>query len=117
MYMDHNEETHPSPYASASQPGENQVETTDAENSLSVILSIYWSFLWRSVIVGVLALLVFSFILGVVLAMIDKVELAEPLGGLATFVIAIPVGIWALGAALNKKHKGYSVVFSKKRER
>ncbi|RUO25836.1 hypothetical protein CWE09_03650 [Aliidiomarina minuta] len=117
--MDHNNDIPDEAITGASEAKQNltpTTETTDAENNLPVILSIYWSFLWRSVAVGLLTLLIFSFILGFVLAMIDKVELAETLGGIATIVIAVPVGIWALGSALNKPHKGYSIVFSKKKE-
>ncbi len=72
-------------------------------------LSIWWSWLWRAFIFSVIFGGLLGGIGGFVVGFAGHPEAASSVGGLMGWLASIPVSIWALKAALSKKHKGYSV--------
>ena len=84
-------------------------EQTDAENSLPMVLSVWWSFTWRFIIIFVAA----SFVIGLVMALVTGGDIAraEQIAGIASTVLALPISIWSLGKALSVKHKNHRIVF------
>lgn len=82
---------------------------TDAENSLPMVLSVWWSFTWRFIIIFVAA----SFIIGLIMniATGGDVVRAEQIGGIIAMVASIPISIWSFGKALSVKHKKNRIIF------
>lgn len=85
-------------------------DTTNAENSLAMVMSVWWSFVWRFLALSVAIGVVTGLILGVFIQDLAALELISTV---ASMIIAIPVSIWSLGSALNRKHHGYHIVFTK----
>ncbi|MCL5049814.1 MAG: hypothetical protein M1473_04690 [Firmicutes bacterium] len=85
---------------------------TDAENSIAMVLSVWWSFTWRFVAL----FLVVSFVVGMILALATggDVTAAERWGSIISVIAGIPIGIWSIGKALSVKHKGLNIVFIRK---
>lgn len=86
-------------------------EYTDAENSLPMILSVWWSFSWRFVLLFIAA----SFIIGLILTIVTGGDLlaAERWGGALSLLVGIPISIWSLGKALSCAHKQHRIIFTK----
>jgi hypothetical protein len=68
---------------------------------------------WRTALVGMLVGFVLGFIGGFIVAAAGWPELGGAVGMLLGWLGSIPVSIWALKAALSKKHGAYSVVLVK----
>ena len=83
------------------------------EITLNSTLSIWWSFMWRALVVGVLCGFVLGFIGGFMLAIAGRGELSATVGAILGWLGSIPVSIWALKAALAKQHGGYSIALMK----
>lgn len=86
-------------------------QQTDAENSLPMVLSVWWSFTWRSGLLFVVA----SFLVGMIVTIATGGDLVriEQISGIVTLIIAIPIGIWSMGKALSVKHKGHRIIFTR----
>lgn len=84
-------------------------EQTDAENSLAMVLSVWWSFSWRFVALFVVT----SFLIGLVLALATggDVAAAERWGSVLSLIAAVPISIWSIGKALSTKHKQHRIIF------
>lgn len=84
------------------------------EITLEKSLSIWWSMIWRFVLISTLAGALLGFVGGLMVGMIGgSSELSGAVGALLGWLISIPVSMWALKAALSKKHGGYSVALVK----
>lgn len=66
------------------------------------VLPIWWSMAWRGILGGAAAGFAAGFLLGFIGALLGQAEMASLWGGVAGMIVAIPVSIWALKAALNK---------------
>ncbi len=77
--------------------------------NLEQVLSIWWSMVWRVVVVNVPVSLVLGFIGGFIVGAAGYPGLGAPVGAILAWLGSIPVSIWALKAALLKEHGGYSV--------
>lgn len=83
------------------------------EVTLEKTLSIWWSMVWRAVLVSMLVGFILGFIGVFIGSAAGRPELGGAVGALLGWLGSIPVSIWALKAALSKKHGGYSVVLVK----
>lgn len=83
------------------------------ELNLERTLSLFWSFIWRSFIGAVIAGVVLGFIGGFIVGAAGHPELGAAVGALLGYLGSIPVMIWALRAALLRKHTAYKVVLVK----
>lgn len=84
-----------------------------SEITLKKTLSIWWSTVWRALLVSMLVGAILGFIGGFIVGVAGRPELSGAVGALLGWLGSIPVSIWALKAALSKKHGGYSIVFTR----
>ena len=82
------------------------------EITLEKALSIWWSFIWRTVLASMRVGLVLGFIGGFIVGAAGSPQLGGAVGAILGWLGSIPVSIWALKAALSKKHGGYSITLS-----
>lgn len=82
----------------------------NSEITLGRTIPIWWAMFWRALVVSMLAGFVLGFIGGIVVVLIGQPELGGPVGAVLGWLVSIPVSIWAMKAALNKKYKGQSLV-------
>lgn len=104
---EHTTQAHDQPKRGALQPTRH----TDAENSLAMVMSVWWSFAWRFVLLFFAA----SFMLGIVLTFVTggDVVVAERWGAYFTLIVTIPISIWSMGKALTRTHKQHRIIFTK----
>jgi ribose/xylose/arabinose/galactoside ABC-type transport system permease subunit len=77
-------------------------EIGDKEMTFEKILPIWWSFIWRATVAGVLIGFFLGLIGGFIAAATGHPELAATSGALFGYLGSIPASIWALKAALDK---------------
>ena len=82
----------------------------EIELNLERLLSIWWSFMWRAVVGGLLIGLVLGFIGGLLALLFGQPQIGPAVGGLMDWVGSIPVSVWALKASLSKKRAKYKIV-------
>ena len=74
------------------------------------LLSIWWSFLWRTLLVGSIAGALLGGLEGGIVGFASyPAGAGVTVGALSGWLVTFPVSIWALNAALKKKHKGYVI--------
>ena len=78
--------------------------------TLEQIFSIWWSFMWRGMLVTLFIALILGAIGGFVMAWIGRPEDSGPVGRIIGWLVSLPVSVWALKAALTTKHGGYTVM-------
>lgn len=76
-------------------------------------MSIWWSFLWRSIIASLLCAFALRFIGGFIVGVGDRSDFPSDVVIPFAILVSIPVCVWALKAALSKQHGGYSVALVK----
>jgi len=81
----------------------------ESEITFQRSLSIWWSFVWRSVLVSIVLGAFLGFIGAVVAVLLGRPQLGSRLGGLLGWLGSIPGSIWALKEALAQKHAGHRV--------
>lgn len=79
-------------------------------------IPVWWSFFWRATVFGALAGALLGAIGGLIAGLMGRVDLASTVGGVAGYLIAIPVSMWCIKHLLNKKYNGYSVCLIKDSE-
>src|SRR5438128_1565209 len=78
-------------------------------------LSVWWSLVWRATLAGAVAGFLLGAIAGVSAALLRHPELSGVAGSWAGMLVSIPVSMWALFAALRKKHAGFTIAFVRSR--
>ena len=73
-----------------------------SEMSYGEILPIWWSVIWRMTLVGTASSYVAGFIAGFLLAMSGHTGDGALWGGIAGFLVSIPISLWAVRSAINK---------------
>lgn len=68
------------------------------------VLPIWWSMVWRGFLGGAAAGFIAGFIIGFVGGMLGQADAAAFWGGIGGLIMAIPVSLWAMRAAINKHH-------------
>ena len=68
------------------------------------VLPIWWSMFWRGVLGGVAAGLIAGGAAGFVAALLGHVDAAATWGEIAGAIVAIPVSLWAMRAAINRHY-------------
>ncbi|NHF71675.1 hypothetical protein G7044_00795 [Paracoccus sp. 12-3] len=66
------------------------------------VLPIWWSMTWRSFIFGTVAGFIAGAIAGLAAGMLGHPEAGGLWGSIAGGLVAIPVSLWAMRAAINK---------------
>ena len=72
-------------------------------------LVIWWSIAWRGILFGAIAGAVVGAIVGFILGFLGRVDLASIGGGIAGYIVAIPISIWVLKIVLSKKFSEFSL--------
>ena len=70
--------------------------------NFEIILSIWWSFIWRTALVGALTGSFLGLTGGFIVGATGHPELGATVGALFGYLGSIPVSVWALRAALIK---------------
>lgn len=81
--------------------------------TFKTLLSIWWSMMWRAVLASMLVGFILGLILGLIVVAAGRTELVLFLAPLLGMLGSLPAHIWALKAALSRKHGDYSVVLVK----
>ena len=76
----------------------------EAELNLERMLSIWWSFAWRAALLSMVVGAILGGIGGFIFAAYGNPQMSGSVGALLGWLGSIPVSIWALKAALSKKH-------------
>jgi hypothetical protein len=86
---------------------------SEIEVNLEKTIAIWWSFLWRTVLVSAVVGAVLGGIGGFIVGATGNPQMSASVGALLGWLGSIPVSIWALKSALSKKHGGYRVALLK----
>ena len=71
---------------------------------------IWWSFIWRVAVIGAGLSILLGFGFGIVAGSMGLDESTFRLiSNIIGFVVAIPVGIWAMWVALNKRYSDFGI--------
>lgn len=83
---------------------------TEVEITWGKVAKVWWSFVWRSILYGLLAGIVPGFIIGLIgaIAHIDK-SITLPLCLIAGSLIGISVGLWVTKKVLQNKYKDFRI--------
>ncbi len=73
---------------------------------------IWWSLLWRGIFYVLLITLPVGFALGVIAAVLNITEQAQPYFQLIGGLIGIPVGIWVIKIVLEKQFSDFQIVLT-----
>ena len=87
------------------------METVDV--TLEKTLSIWWSLIWRTTLVSMVGGAILGGLGGAVVGAAGHPEAGAAVGGILGWLTSIPASMWALHAALRKKHGGCAVVLLK----
>lgn len=68
------------------------------------VLPIWWSMIWRGVLGAAVAGFIAGFIVGFIGAMLGQADAVAFWAGIAGLVVAMPVSLWSMRAAINKHH-------------
>ena len=68
----------------------------------SEVLPIWWSMVWRGFLGGAAAGFLAGAFAGFVAGLLGHLDAAAAWGGIAGTIVAIPVSLWAMRAAINK---------------
>ena len=71
--------------------------------TLEKTLSIWWSAVWRMILLVAIAAVVLGGTVGLIVALMGKAELAGKVGEVLGPICALPVSSWAFKGALSKK--------------
>lgn len=64
------------------------------------VLPIWWSFMWRSILGGLVAGAVLGFVAGLIFGLAGRPDLGGPAGGILGFLGGTLASLWALRSAL-----------------
>ena len=85
----------------------------ELEITLERTLSVWWSFVWRAILVSFVAGAFLGFIGGAIVGAAGRPELGGAVGAVIGWLASIPASIWALKSALNKRHGGFRIALFK----
>jgi hypothetical protein len=71
--------------------------------------AVWWSVTWRSAVASFAAAIFLSFVVSGLAGGMGKLDLAEQLGTVIGFLVAIPAGVWAVKAVLSREYRHYRI--------
>ena len=74
------------------------------------VLTVWWSFMWRSIVFGAAAGAVAGALIGLVAGVTGHADKAPRWGAIGGQIVAIPVTMLAIKIILQKKWKQFSIV-------
>ncbi len=72
-------------------------------------LIIWWSFLWRTILLGALVGAVLGFIGGVIVGVMGRPDWGGPVGAVLGYLGSIPVSLYVFRKILQKRYKKFSI--------
>ena len=88
----------------------NHVIMDAVELTLEKTMPIWWAFSWRAFLFSIVGGAIMGGIAGFIFGVTGNPELGGSVGSLVGFLTSIPISIWSLKVALNKKYNGISIV-------
>ena len=82
----------------------------EIELNLERTLGIWWSFIWRATLAGILGGGFLGFIGGFIVGMYGQPQIASAIGALMGWFAGVIGSIWAIRASLIKKRDGFRIV-------
>lgn len=79
-------------------------------------LLVWWSFVWRATVFGAVAGFVAGAALGVVAALTGHADSAELWGGIAGYIVALPISLWCMKIILSKSYENFEVALIARNE-
>ncbi|MCM8794874.1 MAG: hypothetical protein NC819_03630 [Candidatus Omnitrophica bacterium] len=73
------------------------------------VLTVWWSFVWRSIVFGALAGAILGGIIGLIAGLLGQAQMAQKWGAIAGQIISIPVSMCVMKIILQKKWKEFSI--------
>ena len=81
----------------------------NADISNKILISLWWSYVWRCTFYSILAGFVIGFITGIVFHAIGLYLLAANVAGFLGYVATIPISIIVLKIVLQKKYRSFEI--------
>ena len=72
-------------------------------------LTVWWSLMWRIIVFGVAAGLVAGAFVGVIAGLTGQADKAKVWGGVAGYIVSVPVPMLVVKIVLQKKWKEFSI--------
>ena len=72
-------------------------------------LSIWWSLVWRGLVLAALAGGIVGALAGIVLALLGRASSASAVGQILGALIGVPVSLWVLRSVLRKTFRGFAI--------
>ncbi len=72
-------------------------------------LSVWWSYIWRCIVLSMIVGLILGAMGGVVVGAMGKPDMGGMVGGILGYLGSIPVSIYVMKIILNKKYKNFSI--------
>ena len=72
-------------------------------------LIIWWSYIWRCILISMVVGFILGVIGGVVVGVMGKPDLGAMVGGILGYLGSIPVSIYVMKVILNKKYNKFSI--------
>ena len=72
-------------------------------------LIIWWSYIWRCILISMVVGFILGAIGGVVVGVMGKPDLGAMVGGILGYLGSIPVSIYVMKVILNKKYNKFSI--------
>jgi len=79
------------------------------EVTWSNTLTIWWSYIWRCILISMVVGFILGAIGGVVVGVMGKPDLGAMVGGILGYLGSIPVSIYVMKVILNKKYNKFSI--------
>ena len=72
-------------------------------------LVIWWSFIWRTLLLGALAGLVLGAIGGAIIGSMGRPDLGAPVGTILGYLGSMPISFYVLQKVLQRRYKKFSI--------
>ena len=76
------------------------------------VLTVWWSFVWRSVVFGAAAGAVVGALIGAAAGLLGHADKAREWGAIGGQIISIPISVFVLKIILQKKWKEFSITLT-----
>jgi hypothetical protein len=85
------------------------MEEKKLEITLERTMPVYWAMMWRAIVAGIPAGFIAGLLAGIGCALLGYKGYGATAGGIAGYMVMLPVSFWALKAALNANYKRFTI--------
>ncbi|MGI0116613.1 hypothetical protein [Zooshikella sp. RANM57] len=87
----------------------NQVDDNMVEVTWSIATRVWWSYVWRFMLISLLGGAIIGAIGGLIVGILGKPELGGIIGVVLGYLITLPISIYLFKKILNKDYKHYKI--------